>query len=112
ALMSNALMNTYPAPAVTFVRGEGSWLWDTEGRRYLDFVSGLAVTSLGHAHPAVAEALCTQAQTLLHVSNLYGTTLAVEVAETIDVLVGDGEAAGGKVFFCNSGAEANECALK
>ena len=73
-------MNTYPPQAVTFVRGEGSWLWDSGGRKYLDFLSGLAVTALGHAHPAVAEAVCEQARTLLHVSNLYGTTVGPEVA--------------------------------
>src|SRR5205814_8550100 len=106
-----SLMSTYPKPAVMFVRGQGSWLWDTEGKRYLDFLSGLAVTSLGHAHPAVADAVCDQARTLLHVSNLYGTTVGPEVAATLDRLVGDGRPAGGKVFFCYSGAEANECAL-
>ncbi len=107
------LMGTYPPPPVVFVRGEGSVLFDTEGRRYLDFVSGLAVTSLGHAHPDVARALSDQAATLLHVSNLYGNVLAPEVAATLDRLIGGGEtAAGGQVFFCNSGAEANECALK
>src|SRR3954469_2346779 len=105
-------MPTYPAPPVTFVRGEGSKLWDDEGREYLDFLSGLAVTSLGHAHPAVADALDHQARTLLHVSNLYGTTIGPEVAATLDRLVGDGQPAGGQVFFCNSGAEANECAIK
>jgi predicted acetylornithine/succinylornithine family transaminase len=105
-------MATYPAPPVTFVRGEGSYLVDTEGRRYLDCLSGLAVTSLGHAHPAVADALATQATRLLHVSNLFGTEPGPEVARTLDRLVGDGEPAGGQVFFCNSGAEANECALK
>jgi len=106
------LMPTYPEPKVTFVRGEGSRLFDESGKTYLDFLSGLAVTSLGHAHPAVADALCEQARTLLHVSNLYGTTVGPEVARTLDHLIGDGEAAGGKVFFCNSGAEANECAFK
>ncbi len=106
------LMPTYPPPPVTFVRGEGSYLWDDTGRRYLDLLSGLAVTSLGHAHPAVAEALATQASTLLHVSNLYGTEVGPAVARTLDRLVGDGEALGGQVFFCNSGAEANECAIK
>ena len=106
------LMATYPPPPVTFVRGAGSYLWDTEGRRYLDMLSGLAVTSLGHAHPAVAEALATQARTLLHVSNLFGTVPGPEVAATLDRLVGDGRPAGGRVFFCNSGAEANECAIK
>jgi predicted acetylornithine/succinylornithine family transaminase len=101
-------MNTYPPQAVTFVRGEGSWLYDAAGKRYLDFLSGLAVTSLGHAHPAVAEAISEQARTLLHVSNLYGTTVGPEVAATLDRLVGGG----GKVFFCNSGAEANEAGIK
>src|SRR3954469_22961428 len=105
-------MPTYPAPPVTFVRGEGSRLYDAEGRPYLDFLSGLAVTSLGHAHPAVADALDHQARTLLHVSNLYGTTIGPEVAATLDRLVGDGQPAGGRVFFCNSGAEANEAAIK
>jgi acetylornithine/N-succinyldiaminopimelate aminotransferase len=107
-----SLMPTYPDPPVTFVRGEGSRLWDTDGRSYLDFLSGIAVTSLGHAHPAVADAVCEQARTLLHVSNLYGTTVGPEVASTLDRLIGDGTEAGGKVFFCNSGAEANECAIK
>ncbi|MDP9070607.1 MAG: aminotransferase class III-fold pyridoxal phosphate-dependent enzyme, partial [Actinomycetota bacterium] len=103
------LMSTYPPPPVTFVRGQGTLLWDEAGRRYLDFVSGVAVTSLGHAHPAVAEAVSQQARTLLHVSNLYGTRVGPEVAATLDRLLGGPE---GKVFFCNSGAEANECAIK
>ncbi len=108
-----ALMRTYPEPPVTFVEGQGSWLVDDAGRRYLDCVSGLAVTSLGHSHPVVAEAVAAQAATLSHVSNLYGNELAPEVALTLDRLVGGGGAqAAGQVFFCNSGAEANECALK
>ncbi len=102
------LMPTYGPAAVTFVRGEGSWLWDDEGRRYLDLLSGLAVTSLGHAHPVVAEAIAEQARTLLHVSNLYGTEPGPQVAATLDRLLGGG----GQVFFCNSGAEANEAAIK
>jgi predicted acetylornithine/succinylornithine family transaminase len=102
------LMNTYPPRPVTFVRGEGTQLFDEDGKRYLDFLSGLAVTSLGHAHPAVAAALAEQARTLLHTSNLFGTTVGPEVATTLDRLLGGG----GKVFFANSGAEANECALK
>ena len=102
------LMPTYGPPSVQFVRGEGSQLWDSHGTRYLDFLSGLAVTSLGHAHPAVADALFEQAQTLLHVSNLFATDVAPGVARTLDRLVGGG----GQVFFANSGAEANECALK
>ncbi|MBO0894345.1 MAG: acetylornithine transaminase [Acidimicrobiales bacterium] len=106
------LMGTYPPPAVTFARGEGSFLWDTDGRQYLDFFSGIAVTSLGHCHPAVAEAVATQAHTLVHVSNHFGNTIGPEVATTIDRLIGDGNPAGGRVFFANSGAEANECAIK
>jgi predicted acetylornithine/succinylornithine family transaminase len=106
-------MHTYPEPSVTFVRGEGSYLWDTEGRRYLDFLGGLAVTSLGHAHPVVAQALADQASTLLHVSNLFGNAVGPSVAATLDRLIGGGvDRAGGQVFFTNSGAEANECALK
>jgi len=101
-------MPTYPDPPVTFVRGAGSRLWDDSGKRYLDFLSGLAVTSLGHCHPVVAAALAAQARRLLHVSNLFATTIGSEVAATLDRLVGGG----GQVFFCNSGAEANECAIK
>jgi acetylornithine/N-succinyldiaminopimelate aminotransferase len=112
ATATSPLMATYPPPPVTFVRGEGSHLWDDTGRRYLDLLSGLAVTSLGHAHPAVAEAVATQAATLVHVSNLFGTEIGPQVARTLDRLVGDGTPVGGQVFFCNSGAEANECAVK
>jgi predicted acetylornithine/succinylornithine family transaminase len=108
AAKPTSLMNTYPPAPAVFVRGEGSWLWDADGTRYLDFVGGLAVTALGHSHPAVADALADQARTLLHVSNLYGTTVGPEVAATLDRLVGGG----GRVFFANSGAEANECAIK
>jgi predicted acetylornithine/succinylornithine family transaminase len=91
-----------------FVRGEGSQLWDREGRRYLDFLAGIAVCSLGHAHPEVAEAISEQARTLLHVSNLFGTEPGWHVAVTLDRLLGGG----GQVFFSNSGAEANEAAIK
>jgi predicted acetylornithine/succinylornithine family transaminase len=101
-------MATYPPTSVTFVRGRGTELWDSEGKRYLDFLSGLSVTSLGHAHPDVAEAIAAQARTLLHVSNLFGTEPGLEVAATLDRLLGGG----GRVFFCNSGAEANEAAFK
>jgi acetylornithine/N-succinyldiaminopimelate aminotransferase len=113
AIDRSALMHTYPDPTVTFVRGEGSVLYDTAGKSYLDFLSGLAVTSLGHAHPVVAEAIADQARTLSHVSNLYGNVVGPEVAVTLDRLIGGGvERAGGQVFFANSGAEAVECALK
>ena len=101
-------MQTYARQPVAFVRGEGSVLWDSEGIRYLDFLSGLAVTSLGHAHPAVADALAEQARTLLHVSNLYYNDLQPRLAARLDALLGGG----GRVFFANSGAEANECAIK
>lgn len=102
-------MPNYPAHAVTFVRGEGTVLWDDEGRRYLDFLAGVGVTSLGHANPVVADAISEQARTLLHVSNLYGSTVGPDVAATLDRLVGGPP---GRVFFANSGAEANECAIK
>ncbi|HNH38545.1 MAG TPA: acetylornithine/succinylornithine family transaminase [Microthrixaceae bacterium] len=105
---SSPLMSTYPPAPVTFVRGEGSWLYDDTGRAYLDLLSGLAVTSLGHSHPDVADALAEQARTLLHVSNLFGTVPGPQVAATLDRLLGGG----GQVFFANSGAEANECAIK
>jgi acetylornithine/succinyldiaminopimelate/putrescine aminotransferase len=107
------MMRTYAEPPVTFVRGEGTMLFDAAGKGYLDFITGLAVVALGHAHPVVADAVAAQARTLCHTSNLYGNTLAPEVALTIDRLINGGIGqAGGQVFFCNSGAEANECALK
>jgi predicted acetylornithine/succinylornithine family transaminase len=106
------LMPTYGPPSVQFLRGEGPYLWDGDDVNYLDFLSGLAVTSLGHSHPAVTAAIADQAQTLLHVSNLFATEHNGEVATTLDRLVGDGSPAGGQVFFCNSGAEANEAAIK
>ena len=103
------LMPTYGPPPVMFVRGEGCWLWDRNDTRYLDFLSGIAVVSLGHAHPKVAEAVAEQARTLCHVSNLYATEPQMHVARTIDRLVGGSP---GQVFFANSGAESNECAIK
>lgn len=112
------LMPTYGAPSLQLVRGEGTWVWDRDGNRYLDLLAGLAVTSLGHSHPVVADALAEQAHTLLHVSNLFGTEPGWQVATTLDRLLGIGqpgwpaEGTRGQVFFCNSGGEANECALK
>ena len=102
------LMPTFGAPNVTFVRGSGTELWDADGNRYLDFLCGLAVTSLGHANAEISEAISEQASTLLHVSNLFATVPGPQVAMTIDRLLGGG----GQVFFANSGAEANECAIK
>jgi acetylornithine/N-succinyldiaminopimelate aminotransferase len=108
ALDAAHVMQTYARQPVAFVRGAGSRLWDSEGREYLDFLGGLAVTSLGHAHPEVADALSEQARTLLHVSNLYYTEVQPKLAAELNKLLGGG----GKVFFSNSGAEANECAIK
>jgi acetylornithine/N-succinyldiaminopimelate aminotransferase len=105
---ASPLMPTYAPPSVTFIRGEGSYLFDDEGKRYLDFLSGIAVTGLGHAHPEVAQAISAQASKLLHVSNLFGNEHNRPLAASIDALMGGG----GRVFFANSGAEANECALK
>ena len=102
------LMPTYGPPSVMFTHGSGSRLWDADGNQYLDLLSGLAVTSLGHAHPEVADAIAGQAMTLLHVSNLFGTEHNGPVAATLDRLIGGN----GQVFFCNSGAEANEAAIK
>jgi predicted acetylornithine/succinylornithine family transaminase len=108
ALDAEHVMQTYARLPVAFVRGEGTLLYDSEGGRYLDFLTGLAVTSLGHSHPAVADALSEQARTLLHVSNLFYNDVQPRLAQRIDGLLGGG----GNVFFCNSGAEANECAIK
>ena len=102
----------FGAPQVMFVRGQGSELWDSEDRRYLDFLSGLAVTSLGHAHPVVSEAICRQAQTLLHVSNLFANDTATLAAQQVNALLQQATGHAGQTFFCNSGAEANEAALK
>jgi acetylornithine aminotransferase/acetylornithine/N-succinyldiaminopimelate aminotransferase len=101
------LMRTYGRQPVAFARGEGVYLWDTAGTRYLDFLSGIAVMSVGHSHPKVVEAIRAQAGTLAHVSNLFYTEPQVLLAQRLHELLGFGRA-----FFANSGAEANECALK
>ncbi|MGH8976753.1 MAG: aminotransferase class III-fold pyridoxal phosphate-dependent enzyme, partial [Acidimicrobiia bacterium] len=88
ALDAEHVMQTYGRLPVEFVRGEGTLLFDSEGKRYLDFLSGLAVTSLGHAHPEVAAALADQAQTLLHVSNLYYNALQPQLGARLDALLG------------------------
>ncbi|OQY48262.1 MAG: aspartate aminotransferase family protein [Candidatus Parabeggiatoa sp. nov. 2] len=105
--MPTTLMPNYARLPVTFVRGEGAWLWDTQGIRYLDALSGIAVCGLGHAHPAVTAAICEQANQLLHTSNLYGIAHQQTLADTLVRITGMDRA-----FFCNSGAEANEAALK
>ncbi|MGH4017851.1 MAG: acetylornithine transaminase [Pseudonocardiaceae bacterium] len=103
-------MNNYGTPPLALARGEGAQVWDVDGRRYLDLLGGIAVNTLGHAHPAVVEAVSTQIRTLGHVSNFYVTEPVLELAEALLNLLG---AAGpGRVLFCNSGAEANETAFK
>ena len=109
---SEVLMGNYAVPSVTFVQGSGTELFDTEGRRYLDFLCGLAVTSLGHSHPRVAAALAEQSRTLLHTSNLFATEPQLEVALRLDALVRSGIGQPGRVLFQNSGAETIEAALK
>ena len=101
-------MPVFGAPQVMFVKGKGTELWDSEGKRYLDFLCGLAVTSLGHSHDAISEAIASQASTLMHVSNFFANPIATTAAVELDALLGGG----GQVFFCNSGAEANEAAIK
>lgn len=105
--MTSALMPTYARQPVAFVRGEGVWLYDTEGRRYLDTTAGIAVCGLGHAHPVVAEAIADQARTLVHTSNLYQVPLQEQLANLLCQVSGMARA-----FFGNSGAEANEGAIK
>ena len=105
--MTGPVMPTYARMPVSFERGEGAWLWSTDGRRCLDAISGIAVCNLGHAHPAVAQAIADQAGKLVHTSNLYGIGLQEQLAAELCALSGLDNA-----FFCNSGAEANEAALK
>jgi predicted acetylornithine/succinylornithine family transaminase len=112
ALDAEHVMQTYGRLPVAFVRGEGTRLWDSEGKEYLDFLTGLATVSLGHAHPAVADAVADQARTLLHVSNLYLNDVQPRLAERLDLLLSSATGTPGQVFFANSGAEANECAIK
>ncbi|MEU4601111.1 acetylornithine transaminase [Nocardia sp. NPDC023988] len=106
---SAAMMNNYGTPKVALVRGAGAVLYDADGKRYVDFLGGIAVNSLGHGHPAILEAVTQQLGTLGHVSNLYVSEPVIELAEKLLAHFGDGE---GKAFFCNSGTEANEAAFK
>jgi acetylornithine/N-succinyldiaminopimelate aminotransferase len=107
AITQAAVLPTYARQDVTFVRGEGSWLEDADGRRYLDFVAGIAVAGLGHCHPAPLAAAEAQLAKLWHVSNLYWTEPMLALAERLSERFG-----GAQAFFCNSGAEAIEAALK
>ena len=105
--MANSLMTTYAPLPVTFTHGEGVWLWDKAGNKYLDALCGIAVTGLGHAHPAVTRAICDQAGKLLHTSNIYQIEHQQALGDRLVQLSGMDN-----VFFANSGAEANEAAIK
>ena len=105
--MTTHLMNTYARQPVAFVRGEGAYLWDESGKRYLDAVAGVAVNGLGHAHPKLVKAIADQAAMLIHSSNLYRIPRQEELADRLCALSGMD-----KAFFCNSGCEANEAAIK
>ncbi|HEX4944343.1 MAG TPA: aspartate aminotransferase family protein [Usitatibacteraceae bacterium] len=101
------LMKTYSPQPVAFARGEGAWLWDTQGKQYLDALAGIAVNGLGHAHPLLTKAIAVQAAKLIHTSNLFHVVEQEMLAEKVCGLAGMDNA-----FFCNSGSEANECAIK
>lgn len=105
--MSQHLMNTYGRQPVTFVKGEGVWLWDDQGKKYLDGLAGVAVNGLGHAHPSLTRAIAEQAGRLIHVSNIYRIAEQAQLADRLAALSGMD-----RVFFCNSGCEANEAAIK
>jgi predicted acetylornithine/succinylornithine family transaminase len=107
SLNERCVINTYGSRKLALVRGEGPWLWDAEGKKYLDFFAGIAVVNLGHCHPEVTEAICEQARKLVHVSNLYYIEPQVELAELLCK-----NSFAEKWFFCNGGAEANEAAIK
>jgi acetylornithine/N-succinyldiaminopimelate aminotransferase len=105
-------MPVFGPPAIMFDRGRGTELWDSDGKRYLDFLAGIAVVSLGHANPVVAESIADQAEQLLHVSNFFANPVATEAAVKINTLLRDATGHNGQLFFTNSGAESNECAIK
>jgi acetylornithine/N-succinyldiaminopimelate aminotransferase len=107
---SDVMMGSFPSPIAQLVRGEGAWVWDSDGKKYLDFLAGIAVNSLGHAHPAMVEAVSKQVATLAHVSNYFATEPQLALAERLCRISGAG--AGGRVYFGNSGAEAIEAAIK
>ncbi len=105
--MSDHLMNTYMRQPVTFVKGEGVWLWDDKGEKYLDALAGVAVNGLGHGHPKLVQAISEQAAKLIHVSNIYQIAEQTALADKLCEISGMD-----KVFFCNSGCEANEASIK
>ncbi|WP_130175970.1 acetylornithine transaminase [Cryobacterium sp. SO1] len=105
-----AMMKTLSPPLAVLVRGEGCYVWDENGTKYLDFLAGIAVNSLGHAHPDMVAAAQSQIGTLAHISNYFASPSQIELAERLKRLTGAGDA--GRVYFCNSGAEANEAAFK
>jgi predicted acetylornithine/succinylornithine family transaminase len=107
ALERDNVMGTYARHPVEFVRGQGTRLWDSRGTEYLDFLAGISVAQIGHAHPDLVEAVTAQAERLMHVGNLYYTAPGIRLAARLAR-----HSLGGKVFFANSGAEANECAIK
>jgi acetylornithine aminotransferase len=107
-----ALMPNYGLPAVALARGQGCQVWDADGREYLDLFAGIAVSALGHAHPALTEAVTKQVTTLAHTSNLFMHEPGIELAERLLALLGGGAPADARVFFANSGTEANEAAIK
>jgi predicted acetylornithine/succinylornithine family transaminase len=111
-LAESPFMPVFAPPQRMFVRGRGTELFDVDGDRYLDFLSGIAVTSLGHANPAVAAAISAQASELLHVSNFFANPQATAAAVAVDALLAEATGQHGRVFFTNSGAEAIECAIK
>ncbi|OYO22118.1 acetylornithine aminotransferase [Enemella dayhoffiae] len=108
----HAIMNTFGPPKRVFVRGEGAHVWDSEGKRYLDLLGGLAVNALGHAHPTVLAAITSQLATLGHVSNFFATPAQIALAERLSAIVAGDSGQPAKVFFTNSGTEANEAAFK
>jgi acetylornithine/N-succinyldiaminopimelate aminotransferase len=113
APMANCpFMPVFGPPAIMFERGRGTELWDSDGKRYLDFLSGIAVVSLGHSNPVVAEAVGDQLERLLHVSNFFANPVATEAAVKINELLLEATGHRGQIFFTNSGAESNECAIK
>jgi acetylornithine/N-succinyldiaminopimelate aminotransferase len=111
-LAESPFMPVFAPPQRMFVRGRGTELFDVDGDRYLDFLSGIAVTSLGHSNPAVAAAISAQASELLHVSNFFANPQATAAAVAVDALLAEATGQHGRVFFTNSGAEAIECAIK